>query len=316
MARASRRDADAAWKRVLQVLLPDALALVHPELHAAIDWQRPVTFLDKELQAITRQGRKGRRAVDLLASVWRRDGQEQWLLVHVDVQGSVEEDFARRMFIYHTRLFDRYAQPVVSLAILTDGQASWRPERYDHDFWRCRVRFEYPIVKVLDWRGREEELAALENPFAQVLLAQLSLSVAGTRIATLAETWRVVMRRLLRAGYTDEQSDAVLTFLERAMALPEAVEAQLEAELIEEGTPMAQLMNRWERRGWERGLTEGQQVLILQLLERQCGPLSPTMVGQVQTLPEEALIALGQALPRFASLADLESWLAERPARR
>ena len=107
MPRPSRRDADTAWKQVLQVLLPDFLGLVHANLYAAIDWQRPVTFLDKELQAITRQGRKGRRAVDLLASIWRRDGVEQWLLVHVDVQGRVEEDFARRMFIYHARLIDR-----------------------------------------------------------------------------------------------------------------------------------------------------------------------------------------------------------------
>jgi hypothetical protein len=124
MPRRSRRDADTAWKQVLQALLPDFLALVHADLHAAIDWQRPVTFLDKELQAITRQGRKGRRAVDLLASVWRCDGAEQWLLVHVHVQGREEEDFSRRMFIYHARLVDRYDRPVVSLAILTDGQAA------------------------------------------------------------------------------------------------------------------------------------------------------------------------------------------------
>jgi hypothetical protein len=78
-------DADSAWKQVLQVLLPDFLALVHVELHAAIDWDQPVTPLDKELQAVTRRGRKGRRDVDVLVSVRRRDGQEQWLLVHVEV---------------------------------------------------------------------------------------------------------------------------------------------------------------------------------------------------------------------------------------
>ncbi len=323
MPQPRRRDADTAWKQALQALLPDFLALVHPEFHAAIDWQRPAAFLDKELQAITRQGRKGRRAVDLLASVWLREGREHWLLIHVEVQGRVEEDFARRMFIYHARLVDRYNQPVVSLAILTDGQATWRPDHYRHDFWSSSVAFEYPIVKVLDWQGREGELATLANPFAQVLLAQLSSLTARAQIATLAETWRIVMRRLLRAGYTDQQSNAVLTFLERIMALPEDVEASLEAEFAEtEGTTMTQLMNRWARRGWEQGLsegrtegrTEGQQELVLGLLEQQCGPLPPTIVEQVRRLPGGQIAALGRALLRFGTIAEVEGWLAAQPS--
>jgi flagellar biosynthesis/type III secretory pathway protein FliH len=134
---------------------------------------------------------------------------------------------------------------------------------------------------------------------------------------------------LLRAGYTNEQSDAVLMFLERAMALPDEVEAQLEAELAEEGVTMAEMTHRWERRGWERGWergrdegrtegrTEGQRDLILQLLAQQCGPLSATLTEQLGTLPEAELSELGRALLRFNNLADLEAWLAERvPASR
>ena len=53
---ARRPDADGAWKQALQRLLPDFLALVHPNLHAALDWSQPATFLDKELQTIIRKG--------------------------------------------------------------------------------------------------------------------------------------------------------------------------------------------------------------------------------------------------------------------
>jgi hypothetical protein len=74
-------DIDSAWKQALQVLLPDFLDLVHPDLYAALDWSRPVEFLDKE---ITRYGRKGRRAADLLANVPRLDEADltAWLAAH------------------------------------------------------------------------------------------------------------------------------------------------------------------------------------------------------------------------------------------
>ena len=35
-------------------------------------------------------------------------------------QGQPESDFAKRMYVYNYRLFDRYDRPVVSLAVLGD----------------------------------------------------------------------------------------------------------------------------------------------------------------------------------------------------
>jgi hypothetical protein len=321
-------DADSAWKQVLQVLLPDFLALVHPALHGAIDWSRPVTPLDKELQATTRRGRKGRRDVDVLASLWRKDGQEQWLLVHVEVQGREQPEFTRRMFTYHTRLVDRYDRPVVSLAVLTDGREGWRPDLYEHDYWGSAITFRYPIVKVLDWRGREAELTELANPFAQVLLAQLAVLTSRGEMEALATTWLAIMRRLIRAGYTYEQISAVMTFLDGVMALPEEVEARVEAALAEsEGTTMPEVMSRWEarvlRRGQDQGRAEGQQLgrmegqqaLVLMLLERQCGTLPDDVAERVRGLSPEQLGDLGLALLRFSQLGDLTAWLdANAPA--
>jgi hypothetical protein len=299
-------DADSAWKQAIQVLLPDFLALVHRDLHDAIDWSEPVTLLDKELQATTRRGRKGRRDVDVLASVWRKDGHEQWLLVHVEVQGREQPEFARRMFTYHTRLVDRYDRPVVSLAVLTDGREGWRPDWYEHDYWGCAVVFRYPIVKVLDWRGRERELTDLANPFAQVLLAQLAVLTSRGEVEALAATWLAIMRRLMRAGYTYEQISAVMTFLDGVIALPDEVEARVEAELAEsEGAAMPQVISRYEA----RILRRGQQSFVLMLLEGQCGTLPDDVAERVRDLSTEQLADLGLALPSFSQLADLTDWL-------
>ena len=60
----------------------------------------------------------GRRWADVLARVTGLDGVEDWVLVHVEVQGEHKTDFDQRMFVYNYRLYDRYARPVVSLAVL------------------------------------------------------------------------------------------------------------------------------------------------------------------------------------------------------
>ncbi len=62
--------------------------------------------------------------------VWRQDGAEAWVLVHVEVQSQAEADFAERMYIYNYRLFDRFRRRVASLAVLGDERAGWRPDRF------------------------------------------------------------------------------------------------------------------------------------------------------------------------------------------
>ncbi|MFT0534026.1 hypothetical protein ACMHYJ_14530 [Castellaniella hirudinis] len=79
-------DHDSPWKLALELYFPQALALLAPALHQAIDWTVPPEFLDKELQAIAWPGKKGRRLVDKLAQVRLRDGTRAWLLIHVEVE--------------------------------------------------------------------------------------------------------------------------------------------------------------------------------------------------------------------------------------
>ena len=92
------------------------------------------------------------------------------------------------------------------------------------------------------------------------------------------------------------------------------IEVALEEELIALGDgALVQTMTRWERRGWEKGREEGQRILLLQLLIRRCGTLSPSLNTQVQALPSTEVQALSEALFDFTSPADLEHWRATRP---
>src|SRR5262249_21172314 len=130
-------------------------------------------MLDKELQQIVREGELGERVVDKLVKVWLRDGSERWVLIHIEVQSQEEGRFPRRMFVYHYRLFDRYDREVVSLAVLGDDRPGWRPSHFGYGRWGCRMNFEFPIVKLLDYRAHEAALENDPNPFAMVVLAHL-----------------------------------------------------------------------------------------------------------------------------------------------
>jgi hypothetical protein len=87
-------------------------------------------------------------------------------MVHIEVQSDKDPDFARRMYIYNYRIFDKSYRPVTSLAILADEVDSWRPEAYASEQWGCKINFEFPMVKLMDYAEDIDNLLDQTNPFA------------------------------------------------------------------------------------------------------------------------------------------------------
>jgi len=167
----ARIDQDSPWKEMLRQYFGEAIAFFFPTLHRLIDWQKPTEFLDKEFQQIAPDTETGKRHADLLVKVWRKRGKELFLLLHVEVQAKPEANFAERMFVYALRIFDRFRQPAVSLAILCDAKADWRPNRYEFSYPGTQLSFQFDTVKLLDYDPRWQELEANPNPFATVVMA-------------------------------------------------------------------------------------------------------------------------------------------------
>ncbi|NEO28751.1 MAG: hypothetical protein F6K03_18220 [Kamptonema sp. SIO4C4] len=102
----NRADYDSPWKEALSVYFEPFMAFFFPEIHRDIDWTRGYEFLDKEFQKIVRETETGRRDSDKLVKVWRLNGEETWVLIHIEVQSQAQTVFAERMFIYNNRIFD------------------------------------------------------------------------------------------------------------------------------------------------------------------------------------------------------------------
>ncbi len=238
--------------------MEDFFALFFPAIHAAIDWARGVTFLDKELQQVVRDADLGRQTVDKLVQVWRRDGVDAWVLAHVEVQSQEEAAFAHRVFIYWYRLSDRYARQVVSLAVLGDERLGWRPAEYTTALRGCTVRFSYPIVKLGDYRARRAELEASANPFATVALAHLAAQETRRSAVRRREVKLALTRRLYERGYSRERVLSLFRFIDWLLELPDTEETAFwrEIHVYEEERTMPYITSV-ERMGLKRGLEQG-----------------------------------------------------------
>jgi hypothetical protein len=173
MPKQSRNDQDSPWKEILRDYFPQAIQFFFPDVAAAIDWNTPPEFLDKEFQQIAREAKQGKRFADCLVKVKQINGQDLFLLLHVEVQATKEDHFPTRMFTYNIRIFDRFAQPAISLAILCDADPTWRPSQYQVNLPQTQTTFNFGIVKLLDYQQNWAMLESSRNPFATVVMAHL-----------------------------------------------------------------------------------------------------------------------------------------------
>jgi hypothetical protein len=299
-------DYDSPWKEALAHYLPDALALFFPEVSAQIDWARGYTLLDKELQQVTRDADLGRRLADTLVQVWRREGTDAWVLIHIEVQGQPEQDFARRMFVYYYRIFDRFERSIMSVAVLGDEHADWRPARFAHALWGCTLELRYPVVKLLDWRAREDELAASANPFAVVVRAHLAAQETRGAVEARQRAKVALIRGLYQRGYERAQILELIRLIDWFVALPEEQELVVHRalEAIQEEQKMAYVTS-FERRGRAEGMLEGQRATLLRVIRARFGAVPDTLEKRIATADRERLDQLTDRVSTAASLDEL-----------
>jgi hypothetical protein len=285
-----REDYDSPWKTLLEHYFQAFLEWFFPAVAADVDWGRSFEFLDKELQKVTRQAALGRRYADKLVKVWRRSGEETWVLVHVEIQAQPETAFAERMFVYYYRLFDRYRLPLASLAVLADEQADWRPAGYWQQLWGCRAGLEFPAVKLLDYQGREGELAASGNPFALAVEAHLAARATHGDPPRRLAYKLALTRRLYRRGLNRQDVVNLYAFVDWLLVLPEALEVAYLEEIqhLEEETKMRYVtsaerigIRKGIERGRQEGRQEGQRELLEQLLAARFGRLPEWVAGKL-----------------------------------
>src|SRR3954453_23206794 len=216
-------DFDNPWKEGVEHFFAQFLAYFFPDAYAAIDWSRRYESLDKELQQIVSESELGLRLADKLFKVWLQNGQEAWILIHVEIQNQRVPAFAERMFVYNYRIYDRHRQPVISLAVMGDEEPTWRPDHFGYGLFGCTMGIRFPIVKLLDYASQAERLEMMPNPFAAAVLAHLKTRETCADPAA-RRNWKLrSIKSLYDRGLDGEDVRQLFGFIDWMMDLPKGL---------------------------------------------------------------------------------------------
>jgi hypothetical protein len=259
-----KRD-DALWKGILEDLCDDFLRFYFPESIDLIDFKKKFIFLDKELEQLfpNTQDEFNPKYVDKLVKVFTKSGKEEWILIHIEVQGSTDKNFARRMYTYHYRILDKYNKPITALAILTDKNKSFKPSVYEYEFMGTSIRYQFNSYKVLE--ANSEELETSHNPFATVIsVVKTALKKGSVTDETLLNLKIDLVKKLLSKNFSKHKIRNLLQFLKLYIRfdnqeLINKFDTELE-HLTNKSTTMGLeefVLDRAKRMGLKEGIEQG-----------------------------------------------------------
>jgi hypothetical protein len=210
---------DILWKGLLEWVFDDLLRFVFPDAEQVFDLERGFSFLDKELAEMYPEPEKksDTKVVDKLVKVYHRDGTEEWVLIHLEVQGKTKsrqrQFFPERMFRYFYRIFDRYRKPVAAVAIYSGPDGKDMPDTYVYEFLNTRLEYRFNTLCILDYP--EEKLKKSDNPFAWVILTARTALLTGRNLDEKLLVGKLfIFRRLYESGvFGRRKLQAILVFL-------------------------------------------------------------------------------------------------------
>lgn len=263
---------DALWKSIVTEMLPDFIKFFIPKLYDVIDFEKKFEFLEQELEKIIKKSKKHRKYTDKLVKVFLKDGEEQWILIHIELQGYHDKEFSERMFTMFYRIYDSFQKKIAALAIFTDGEEGYEPSSFDYDYFHTKLHYEYFTYKIL--KQSEKELIKSENPFAMVVLAGLYTLKTEGKSRTIYEKryeFKKSLSKLLKnKGYDDKKFLDIMSFIDGIMFLPDELEIKYERDLKElmggEKEMVAMELTNLYQLGIKQGTEKGIKELVKKML--------------------------------------------------
>jgi len=267
---------DVLWKGLLEWVFEDLLRFLYPDAEEIFDLKKGFVYLDKELAQLhlDPDGADSVRHVDKLIKAYRKDGSEEWVLIHLEVQGETKArerpHFGERMFRYFYRIFDHYKKPLVAIAIFTGQDAGNLPDRFEYSFLNTRLQYVYRTLNIRDYS--DEELLASDNPFALVILIARQALLRGKNLDNrLLEGKLFIFRKLYEKGLMNKKKlQVILGFLDKYIQFANKETTRIFKEKIDQFTNKPNTMDFFEQikdivkeeyreEGREKGREEGRQ---------------------------------------------------------
>lgn len=227
-------DYDGLWKKIIGDLFEEFILFFAPDLYEEIDFKKAPGFLQQELFKEIIKDKKGRNVADQIVKVTLKNGEDKWILIHIEVQGEANSNFSKRMFRYFYRIYDKFDKDVYAIAILTNYQKSQHPDYFHYDFFGTKVDYTYNMYKFYEHTIQELEQSA--NPFAAAVVAGKYATLYKNDIDQRYHFKRKLMIQILENYSQDqEKSRTYITtlfyFIDYLLQTPEELEEKLRNDL-------------------------------------------------------------------------------------
>ncbi|WJQ00187.1 Rpn family recombination-promoting nuclease/putative transposase [Geobacillus stearothermophilus] len=252
-------DHDRLFKELLQTFFEEFVLLFFPDMHEHIDFNH-LSFLSEELFTDVTAGEKYR--VDLLVET-KFKGKDGLIIVHVENQAYVQSSFPERMFLYFSRLFEKYRTPIIPIAVFSYDAIRDEPSSFTLSFPFGDVldfRFFHVELRKQNWR----QFIRTDNSVAAALLSKM-----GYTESERVELKKQFLRMLVRLELDEARQRLLMGFFETYVKLSDEEEQQLRSEVeqmeTKEKERVLELIISYEQKGkiqgrkegWEEGRKEG-----------------------------------------------------------
>ena len=222
-----RADFDGLWKEAIERFLHQLLMRTLPALYNDADFSVPPEFLSKELRdTIQRPVAEEHNAplfVDELIKIRLKNGHSEWILLHIEIQGSGGDDISFRMMLYCSLIFAHHRKMPVGLAILTKP----RPKgeiigTYTTEQYGASISYNYNCFEV--YNQDDNALLQSDNPFDLIFLAtKNTISLSGKSKEEKKFSYLIQLTKLLASkGWNIEDRRDIFNFIVRAVNLKDA----------------------------------------------------------------------------------------------
>jgi predicted transposase YdaD len=231
-------------------------------------------------------------------------------LAHFEFQAQYDPTVSRRARSYNLHADDKYDQDVYSNIVLlreaADGPAM------TGQIQRPCLSFKYNIIRL--WEIEPDSL--LTGPPALWPLAPIANVPKAEVPAVIRRIGEQVVSDL---GPGDQEFIWTETYFMLGLKykrtqLQESIRGVLAMIDMRESDTYLAVLEEGEERGLEQGLERGRHAgkegLVERLLRRRIGAVPPAAIERIGHLSSKQLDDLGEAVLDFATLADLNDWLA------
>jgi len=288
-----RFDYDGYWKDLINRFFWNFLEMALPDLYADADTSREHEFLDKEFTDVLNTGdaeiHMSAHFADYVIKVPMKNGDEEFLILHCEIQGEGGKDLPSRMFHYQCFIFARFKKAPVALAIITDKRPPSEASSYAHSHYGTNTVYEYNNLVVTDLV--DDDLLSSDNPIA------LAFYAAKSALGVKEELQKYAFLRRLAGllgerGWSMKDKRDLLLFIERIINLKDkALKKQYweyRQQLNKEGKVVYEhwLKEVEEEVVEQRGIEKGIEKMVKSLL---ADGVSPDIIAKSAEWPVERI---------------------------